>query len=771
MHKRASFLLVLHSTAAVVLFPTAAVAQGAREVNDRDAPPAQAVPSVDASAQQGGIADIVVTAQRRTESVQKTSLAISVVSAKDLVDRGVSKASDLQFVEPSISVAQAGVFTQTNVRGAGDAPLNGLRQSAVTYYLDGVAFGQPVGISQNFYDLARVEVLKGPQGTLYGRNATGGAINLLTQRPTQEFGGYVTAELGNYDNKKLTGAINIPLSSTLAARGSFDIVDRNGYFSDGTGDDKRQSGRLQLYYEPSSAFNFRLYGSYSHVGGKGDGLTLATRLPGTTPWTSVSDPIFNSAVLGYTGGLSADFTPNSTQNVRQWQISGEANLRLADVATLTVIPAYRRTEVRQVSNAFSFPYNLSQNDDQTSVEARLGNQSDKLKWTVGTYYFDSAARFKILTFPLNPFAASIISGFNTDADGETVNRSLAAFGEATYGITDRLRVIGGLRYTRDRVTISGFYGDQNGPAVPQVGKTTFNAVTWKVGAEYDVGPASMAYVSASKGYKSGGFFSVLDTSGDNNYGPERLTALDFGIRNRFFDNQLQVNLEGFYWWYKDQQLSFVGFTSGGSISYLTRNAGSSQPYGGEANVVWKPTRNDTLTTSLSYNRARFSSFNVGFPVALASSLRVGSLCSVPSTPTPGVGGFPVLAVNCVGAPLPRTPQWTGATSYEHVFRLGAAGDVAANVSVTWATSRYLNVDYYVQEEKAGAYGLLNAQLTYTPQVGRWSVTAFARNLTKKAVYQGAVQSPLNGFIPGTPNIVLRQVGEPRVYGARATFNF
>ena len=721
----------------------------------------------------GGLQEIVVTAQRRTENVQQSSLAIDVVGADQLAQRGVSEARDLTSVNPSISISQAGAFTQTNIRGAGDPSLNGLRQTAVSYSVDGVVIGQPVGISQNFYDLARVEILKGPQGTLYGRNATGGAVNLITQRPTHELGGYLTAEYGNFASKKATGALNVPLTSTLAVRGAFDVVDRHGYLSDGTDDDVRQSGRLQAYWEPSDAFNLRVFGDYSHTGGKGGGAVLFATQPGTNSWTSVTDPINNAAVAAGTGGLHSVFSPDASMDLHQWDVAAEMNLALGDFATLTAIPAYRHSNFDAISNTFGFRSQFyPQTSKQTSYEVRLGHQSELIKWTVGGYYFNDDTRFDLNTYPLTPFAATLIPNFNTRGDVSSLNRSTAAFGEATYSVTKQLRVIGGLRHTHDLVSYAGGYGDQRFPLIPQSGEKRFDAQTWKAGAEYDIAAQSMAFVTVSRGYKSGGFFFVPDLSGDNNYKPEFLTAVEAGVRNRFFDNRLQVNLEAFYWRYKDQQLSSVGFTSAGSIAYLTRNAGSSTPRGGSLDVVWKLTQADTLGFAVNYTRARFDTFTINYPAPIAFTLRTGPLCSVPASPTVGPGGLPVLAVTCAGAPLPRTPEWSGSVNHEHVFQLGGAGEIASHVGVTWATSRYLSPDFFIPETRDGGYALLNADLTYTPEKGSWSVTAFARNLTDKAVYQGAIADVLNGFAgPSAPTFVERQAGEPRVYGVRGTFRF
>lgn len=724
-----------------------------------------------------GLEEIVVTAQRRPESVQKSSLSIAVVNGADLVRRGVTEARDLAAVTPSVAISQNGAFTQTNIRGAGDAATNGLAQLAVSYAVDGSVVGQGPSISQNFYDLARVEVLKGPQGTLYGRNATGGAVNILTNRPTQKFEGYVTAEYGNYDYQRLTGALNTPVTDTLAIRGAFNFIDRDGYLSDGTDDDQRESGRIQAYWEPSDVFNLRLYADYSHTGGHGGGVVLFPRQPGLDPWTAVSHPINNAAMAGGLGGLHPPFLTDSRIDLDQWDFAAEMNLRLGDFATLTLIPTYRDLRLEQVTYNFAMRAQFDpETSEQTSFEARLGNQSDQIKWVLGAFYYGEDTSFDQTIMPLA--APAFINNFNTTADIDSKNRSYAAFGETTYSVTEQFRVIGGLRYTRDEVSFGGSYTDNADPILapnpgspyPQRGDETFSKVTWKAGVEYDVAADSMIYSTVSKGYKSGGFFYVPGGT-DNTYDAETITAYDVGLRSRFLDNTLQVNVEAFYWRYRDQQLPAVGFTSAGSIAYVTRNAGSSNPRGAGVDVIWKPTSNDTLSFNANYTRARFEKFQLDFPAALIGLLRAGPDCSVPATPTLSAAGLPVFKVDCSGAPLVRTPEWSGAFNYEHVFRLADAGDVSVNLGAIGATSRFLSTDFFVPEAKDGSYVLLSADLTYTSADEVWSISAFGKNLADEAVYQGGIADSLNGFAGPGPTFYDRTIAPPRTYGVRGTFRF
>lgn len=767
----------------VCLLSPAAYAQAVPAAATADTKPSQE------ASDDSGIADIVVTAQRRSESVQKSSLAISVLKGDELIRQGVANARDIATVAPAVSINQQGAYVQTNIRGAGDFASNALAQLAVSYSIDGVVIGQGSQIGGNFYDLARIEVLKGPQGTLYGRNATGGAINLISNRPTHKFQGTLTAEYGNYDSKRLTGAINVPIGENLAIRAAFNLVDRDGYLSDGTDDDKRQAARLQALWDIAPDISLRVFGDYAHTGGNGGGAVLWPRQPGTGKWTSYTDPVNVAALAAGTTvtltglgtfPLQGPISPNSFIDNRSWSLGAEFNARLGDFTTLTILPAYRHQKIDSNSYYTGFMLSLNNNKDiQKSLEVRLSNATDKLKWVLGGFYFNDNAGIFYDTFSVNPLATVVFQRFNTGYNFPSYrNKSLAGFGEATFSFNDNLRAIGGLRYTRDEVSIRGRYEDHSLPPFTQPdfildNKRKFSSVSWKAGVEYDVAPTSMLFFTASKGSKSGGFYAASPV--DNSYKPEYLTAFTLGSRNRFFDNTLQVNLELFYWKYRNQQLSAVGFTTDANIAYITRNAGASNPRGAELDVVWQPTKSDTLSINLSYDRAKFKKFDLNFPAPLIGALRTGSNCRVPAAPTV-IGGLPVYSVDCAGAPVPRTPEFSGAINYRHVFDLANGGNVAVGGGGTFATSRYLTSDFFTPETKDKGYVLLNADLSYSSPDDRYTIAAFVRNITNNAVYQGAFSNVLNGFpallgTAGTPNFVARNIGAPRTYGVRASINF
>jgi iron complex outermembrane recepter protein len=738
--------LVGSSALALAFCSNTALAQVASENSDQT------------SNSERGIEEIIVTAQRREENVQKSSLAISVVGSDDLARAGVVSPRDLSGILPSVQITQVGANTQTYIRGVGDFSANGFAQLAVSYNIDGVNIDRPSAIGANFYDLARIEVLKGPQGTLYGRNATGGAVNLITNRPGKDPGGYLTAEYGNFDTKRLAGAFNLPIGETLAARFAFQVVDRDGFLSDGTDDDVQQAGRLQLMWEPNTDVSLRLSTDYAHQGGKGSGSVSWPQQPGTGRWTAISDPINNANLAVISGGAATPRIDNSNLDNETWNISAELNASLDDFATLTVLPAYRWQKLSQITNGGGVRFtNPGERAKQTSLEVRLGNQSDTLKWVVGGYYFniDSSVEFLVN----ESFFISLFTPHANFPDVKT--RSYAAFGEANFSVTDNLRLIGGLRYTDEKKSIAGRYTDESiaqSVDLAVSGLRKDSAVTWKAGVEFDAGPASMLYAIASKGFKSGGFFTA--PAPDNSYAPEKLTAYSVGARNRFLGNTLQVNLEAFYWQYRNQQVSSAGFTNSGFVAFLTRNVGSSNPYGVDLDVVFKPTKSDTFNASLGYIHAEYERFDVRYPAPLLGSL-------VHACPAGAVvaNPLPTAVLDCSGFQLARTPKWSGSASYQRTFDLASGASVDANLGMTFASGRFLSTEFFTPVSHASGYILANFDVTYTSPSGALAVTAFVKNIGNEAVYLGSQASLYNG------NFTSRNIGAPRTYGARATVKF
>lgn len=715
--------------------------------------------------------DIVVTAQRRAENVQKSNLSIAVLGRDELRRSGVADPKDLNNLVAGVTIAQRGSNTQVYIRGIGDNSATGLSVPAVAVNVDGVYIDRPTAVSPNFYDLERVEVLKGPQGTLYGRNASGGALNLITNKPTQTAGGYIDLEAGNFSLLKAVGALNVPVGETMAARFAFQVVSRDGYLSNGYNDQKSQAGRLQFLWTPDALTSLRVSGDVAHIGGKGAGTVFLPRIAGTDPWQGASEAApaaalraGSIALLGPTLGALAypprddGYMRNNTAN-----ISAEFNRNLG-FATFTLIPAYRHMKLDYVTYEPGYYYHNNERASQSTIEARLANQQGPFKWTVGAFGFNEKQH-------IDQYNLANFGVFENYVPIPIVDtKSYAFFGEASVSVAPQLRLIGGLRYTHEKKNISGTtintFGLPVGTAptprpvgVPFVNSLTNSATNYKAGVEFDVAPRSMLYATIATGFKAGGFFPGPLP---NAYKPEKLRAIQLGSRNRFLDNRLQVNLEGFYWKYTDLQQSRQGFASNGTLTFLTINAGTATLYGGDIDIQLKASRADTIGATLEYNHARYDSF--AFDTGTGRAI-TGVTTGCPVGPAHlSDRGLSIQTIDCSGFQLQRTPRWTATANYQHVFDIGDRGHLTFNASAAYMSSRYLSIDF-IGFLRTGDDLTEDASLTYAPRSGGWELTAWVKNISNRAVYTAGVQY---GF---ARNIGFGNINPPRTYGARLHFPF
>lgn len=715
--------------------------------------------------------EIIVTAERSEKSLQKTSLSLQVLTPADLEKSNLTQASDLNTMVPGVQIGTGGNAPQIYIRGVGDFAASALSNPAVAVNIDGVYVARPQAINSLFYDLERIEVLKGPQGTLYGRNASGGAINLISKRPRLgEVEGYIGATYGNYDTKQLEAAINVPLGQTVAARLAFNAVDRDGYLSDGTDDDERIAGRLRVLWEPSSAVSLLLNADYAKEGGQGPGYVMLPRPPGTDDWTSVSSPEANAQLAAQPpiGFLLPPAEDDAFRDNEFWNVSAELNADLG-FATFTLVPAYRHARLSERN----YPAGLRNTipdatAKQTSIEARLANSSGPLDWVIGGYFFDEKQQAE----------QQIYQGTFQDNIGyyNPHTRSYAAFGQATLHATDQLRLIGGLRYTYERTKLDGdiFSFAPGYPVPPEVlpvllvsfgGDESFDSVTWRAGAEYDLTPDNMIFATASTGFKAGGFNQTI--APQDTYEPEKVTAFQIGSRNEFLDGRLRVNFEAFWWKQKNAQIAHVKFDPLGNVNLITDNAGSSEMKGANIELQAALSDNDTLRFFVEYNDAKYQDFTYdtafsifGNPIFNPAS----TTCDVGS-PFPGATFGTLLAsVDCSGRRMPRAPEWSGAAQYSHRFDLGAGDNVVFDAAMQFASGRWLGFEY-VDNQKADAYATFDANLTYNAPDDRWSVSAYIRNITEEAVYTGG---SVQAF---APPLVYATIAPPRTFGVRLKYNF
>ncbi len=448
----------------------------------------------------GSLQEIVITAERHEQTLQKAALTIQVLSSEALQAAGVSNTSDLEKVTTGVEIGVGGANNQIFIRGVGSFAYSPLSTPGVAFNVDGVYVGRPDGIGSNFYDVSRVEVLKGPQGTLYGRNANGGSIN------------------------------DVPIGDISALRAAFDIVHRNGYLSDGTDDDVQQAGRIRYKLQPNDQLTVFFNTDYAHLGGRGAGSTWLPRRLGANPWEATTAGAANDYLHSFLplGPLIDDQRPNSYQDSSFFNTSAQIDWNVG-VGTLTILPAYRHVDANSVAYN-GLKYDEHQRTQQKSLEVRLGNSSAALTWVVGAYYFDESAIGSI-----NVYQSNILQNYLIDYVPTT--KASAVFGQTTISLLDNLRLIAGGRYTREAGKLSGAINNlaTNPSSLIEAfgGDKTFTGFTYKTGFEYDLTASNMLYVTYSTGFKSGGFSQTIAPL--NVFQPEKLRSLEIGSKNRFLN--------------------------------------------------------------------------------------------------------------------------------------------------------------------------------------------------------------------------------------------
>ena len=548
----------------------------------------------------------------------------------------------------------------------------------------------------------------------------------------------------------------MPVSSDLKLRGAFQIARHDGYLSDGRNDQDQRSGRLSALYTPRDDFSLLVVADTQHVGGKGPGGALYPLPTGASPWTGPSDPIATSKLpsIAMLPDAKSAFLDGNFHN-----IMAESNIGLG-FAKLTVIGGYRYVSLNASTAQPGFTTGYSEKAEQTTLEARLANQTQNLKWVVGALYFDESQSATLIPqiSKVIPFLYASVS------TPHLPTKSYGLFGESTYSLAQQIRVISGLRYTHEEKSMQGSFTDlsvAHAPAVALNGSSSYDSVTWKVAAEYDVAPHSMLYASVSTGFKAGGFSAIA--SANNQFRPETLSAYTAGSRNRFFGNRLQLNFEGFYWDYKDYQANILQPQPNGFTGTVTLNAGAATIYGADLDAVAKLSDQDTLRVVVEYLHTNFDDFTFDRSTSGLVAGRTTGCAFVGAPKLAGTGN--VQTLNCSGFPLQRSPSYSGTASYDHVFLLSNGGDIDLKGAVSFAGKRWIGIEY-VPSELAQAYVTLDADATYHLPGGRVSLSAYVRNAGDKAVYSNATMQPLSGG-----SMLFTTINAPRTYGLRASINF
>lgn len=741
----------------------------------------------DTGSDQGGLEEIVVTAQKRSERLQDVPLTITAQSAVELQRSGVQTTNDLQFSTPSLVVTTNGAFGQPFLRGVGTDILGVGTDSSVAINIDGVYIARATSAIQDFYDVERVEVVKGPQGILYGRNATGGAINILTNQPTDEFGGFFALTYGNYDKVRTEGAINVPLGEGAASRLSFFRSTRDGYTKNvldpnRTGqldNEDTYGGRLQLRLQLGSRWDVTLAADYFE---QDDSAFLAGRPtprrefiaagvplndffvnPATGTVSATAEPGFlrRAGAISRTpaesfGGVVFDDVRRSNQDIDVFNAVEDYGFRATvayegDNVTLRSITAYRVNDYLAVqdfdnTNAQYFYDREGSTSKVLTQELQLASATyGPLEWIVGGYYlheegssfFDYFIGGAVVGAPdayveLGGPAARI----TTDA--------LAAFGQASYEVATDLSVTAGLRYSYERkhdfrlvdplTPTAPACDPRTVPAEQKRCSESWSTLTPKFGLEYRFGPNRLVYASATRGFKSGGFNS---NGGGEVFDPEYIWSYEAGLKADWLDRTLRTNAAVFYYDYENLQVRLRDPVLG--ATGVVSNAAKARIYGAEADIQVAPADGLTLDFSAAYLNAEFREYR-----------------------TANADDDATVALNLAGNRLPRAPEWTLSSGLTYVAPV-ASGDITASGEWRYSSRIYFDVfnQPFVQQQ---GFSLFNARLQYNNEPNDFYVAFFARNLTDKTYRTSIIRA--DGVI-GTLNFY----GAPRTYGVQIGKNF
>ncbi len=744
----AASLLFSGVSLAALTLPSGAVAQNATSA-----------PSAAAQAQDvidTGLEEIVVTAQKREERQQNVPISITTVTAAGAERAGVTGTESLGASVPALQFSrQTGNGATPFIRGVGSTSGTIGSESPVALYVDDVYIGSPSAALQSFNNIDQIEVLKGPQGTLFGRNATGGVVSIHTRKPSQDTAIDASAGYSRFNtfdgNFYATGGITDTLAVNFAATGH---DQKDGYGRDvTTGDDVYKSKyyglRSEALWKPSSATQLLLIADYSH--NNGDQGMNNTILPGYVATGGQT----------YPGHYKTTAVPADTNKSTQYGFSAKLDQDLGGVR-LVSISAYRK-------NTGDYSYD---NDGSTAVivgtlwhgHTRTYSQEVQLlspigspvKWIVGAIYYDENAAYD----PLRFFGASqAANGGFTLLHSVQRLRSYAGFGEVSYEILPDTNITGGLRYTTDffdedvsQVNSAGTFIN----ASPQSTNSDFSKLTYRAVIDHHFTKDIMTYASYSRGFKSGGYSLSAPFVGSGAaaklapaVSPEVLDAYEGGIKTEFFNHHLRLNLSAFKYDYSNLQVTIIGIGTSTTI-----NAAAAKIKGIDFDFEAAPIRHLTISGGASILDSTFSNFKNG-PFNVPNP----AVCTpTPQTTGPRTGGGITCAADLTGNRTSRSPKFTGTIGATYTIP-SDVGDFSLSGSLYHNSGFFWEPDNQITQPR---YNLLSASVGWTSSNGRYEARLWGKNLTNSYYFTYGSESGTR--FSASPDM-------PRTYGVTLGVHF
>jgi iron complex outermembrane receptor protein len=679
---------------------------------------------------------IVVTAQKRSQSLQEIAASITALSGDALADRGIVNTLELETVVPSMvtGVGTRGEAT-INIRGIG---YNEVGSPGVAVHVDGVYQPRPAMGEIAQTDIARVEVLRGPQGTLYGRNANGGVVNYITEQPISEFEGSVRASYANYDEYRITGMINVPLGDNFAARLTVNRFDRNEGFVKNVsvpGNDYDQGDytgfRLNIAGDLTDKLNVKLIGT-------------TTERNGFIPYFTFINPSVNPALAAGTFPTKPRRIAANTDQEGKRKYSSLAAIVEYDLGDFTIhsTSGYQYFDDYYISDYDMTDINLisadnSQGSKTYTQEVAASGSIGAVDTVIGFFYmddtFDSTYKFN---FPMG-FGPIPAGGFLEVNAHSYETKTTAIFADATWNITDRFRLIGGLRYSEDKQTIvqSSTPTGVDDPGCSFLeSDLKFTSTTPRAGAQYDISDTSNLYATYSEGAKMGGF--NYRAGCNDTFEQEEVTSYEVGLKNSLLDGELVVNLSAFYYDYTNLQTEQVV-----GLTIDVTNAPAAEVKGLEADVLWRPDAHWTLAGTLSLMDATYKEFS-----------NVNALLP-PGPPT-----------DIAGNKLNFAPDVSSNVSVAyHTDPIIAGGALTFRGDLNYRSTVYLR-EFGLEGDYNDPVTMLGASIKWDSPNEDYSIRLFGTNLTNEAYHPTLTASALLGGAGGPWN-------KPRQYGIELSAKF
>jgi iron complex outermembrane recepter protein len=728
----------------------------------------------------GSLEEVIVTAQYREQGVQDVPIAMNAFSSQDIEKAGITDLASISRLAPDFTAINDVGFVRLSLRGIQSNSTDEGGDQAMTFNIDGDYINRGNFINTAMFDLERVEVLRGPQGTLYGRNATAGAVNVIARKPTLDgLEGSVSADAGNYSSQIYNGAINIPLGSRAAIRLAAMSAEHDGYsshpnFRQRTNDQDTQAYRAGLLFEPTDALSIYLaaeYGeesfvpSYAAANANFAPYRADAPVPGTCSspgWEAIAvfAPGFGCAPYGtdYVGTIDRENYVNFApwlgfreQDTTSYRGSIEYTGPIATVYRV----GFRESHWDGAQGLPNLMFYRAEDTDNISHELRFSSTAKEgLFWQAGLFYYrEEISSRGGLHLPFgqqaNPTGPGIYlnTSYRPDFDSE----SKAAFAQVDLPFAGSFTGVLGVRYTQDDK--SGTFYNFAGPPALGPGGLQFlrpisaanvvtpaefdhNETTWTVGVNYEPDGDSLHYAKVSKGYKAGGFDAV------GVYAPETMLAYEVGSKNQFGNSTF--NVAAFYYDYKDLQAAVLLDTSKGAQIF---NAGKAEIYGVEAEYQLNITDDDRLKLTANYLSAEYKTFS-----PLQESVQCVGGCGANTVPSDASGNR-----------FPNAPEWILTASYDHTWHVGA-GTLTGSIFSRYK-DEYYNTVFNYKDSQQESYTQTDVSLEYL--TGPWSVQAYGRNLED--------ERPMNymNFVSAGPsNDDFNWLfGTPRTYGVRVSYTF